>query len=240
MINEQNKKLILRRLIIEVVLFALLLLGDLLSKDLVMNRLGLRKNGQYILIDGVFAIYPCLNDGASFSVFSGKTGFLIALTTIMVMALIALAVVNLLKKPQSSLLLRWSLLLIISGGLGNLYDRVFCDGSVRDFIQYLFLDGLFEKLFDSSFGIGNIADIYLVLGVFLACGYIIFDYKEGDLGILKPKSKDKEGDGENQTTLPVKSEDNSDNGVEVNGESGQNGQDSVELNSENQDVKDGV
>ena len=82
------------------------------------------------------------------------------------------------------------MVLLISGGLGNLVDRIFCDGKVRDFIQYLFLDGIFEKLFNSSFGIGNVADIYLVLGVFLICAYIIFDYKEGDLGIFKFKKSE--------------------------------------------------
>ncbi|MDE6188710.1 MAG: signal peptidase II [Clostridia bacterium] len=197
MINNENKKIILKRLIIEFILFALLLLSDLLSKDIVMNRLGLSSNTQYKLIDGVFAIYPCFNDGASFSSFSGKTGFLIALTAIITAALIALAIFNLIRKPKSSLLFRWALILIIAGGLGNLYDRLFCGGTVRDFIQYVFLDDLFEKFFHSSFGIGNIADIYLVLGVFLMCGYIIFDYKEGDLGIIKPKSNNK--DGENST-----------------------------------------
>ena len=80
------------------------------------------------------------------------------------------------------------MLLIISGGAGNLYDRIFCDGEVRDFIQYMFLDKIWQPLFDSNFGVGNIADIYLVLGVFMICVYIVFDYKEGDLGIFKPKA----------------------------------------------------
>ncbi|MDE5990674.1 MAG: signal peptidase II [Clostridia bacterium] len=191
MIDNENKKIIIKRAIFELVILVLLLASDLLSKDLVMNRLGVSMYKKYTLIDGVFAIYPCLNDGASFSAFSGKTGFLIALTAIMTVAMIALAIFNLIKKPKTSMLFRWSLILIISGAIGNLYDRIFCDGTVRDFIQYLFLDNLFDKLFDSSFGIGNVADIYLVLGVFLMCGYIIFDYKEGDIGIIKPK-KDKE------------------------------------------------
>lgn len=187
MIGQEDKKVIIKRVLIELLLFAALLLGDLISKDLVMNRLGLQTYRQYVIVDRLFAIYPCLNDGASFSAFSGKTGFLIALTSILTLAMAALMIFNLLKKPRTSVLFRWSLLLILTGGVGNLYDRIFCDGKVRDFIQYLFLDDLFDKLFDSSFGIGNIADIYLVLGVFLLVGYIVFDYKEGDIGFFKPK-----------------------------------------------------
>ena len=213
MINSEDKKIIIKRVIVELIIFVLLLTSDLLSKDLVMNRLGLAMNRQYTLIDGVFAIYPCLNDGASFSAFSGMTGFLIALTSIMSVAMVALAIFNLIKKPKTSMLFRWALILIIAGALGNLYDRIFCDGKVRDFIQYLFLDGMFEKLFNTSFGIGNIADIYLVLGVFLMCGYIIFDYKEGDLGILKPKKvKD-----EIQQNDEIKPEDKIDDTIHENG-----------------------
>ncbi len=158
------------------------------------------------MIDGVFAIYPCFNDGASFSAFSGKTGFLIALTVILTIVLAAIVMLNALKRPKTSWFFRWSMLLLISGGLGNLIDRVFCDGVVRDFIQYLFLDGIFQKLFNTSFGVGNVADIYLVLGVFMICAYIVFDYKEGDLGILKDK-KARENTGADSTEdLPQSSE----------------------------------
>ena len=59
-INAENKKIIIKRAVVEFVLFALFLVSDLLSKDLVMNRLGLVKYKQYTIIEGVFAIYPCL------------------------------------------------------------------------------------------------------------------------------------------------------------------------------------
>ena len=190
MLKIQDKNAFLKRVLIDFLIFALLLASDLISKDVVMNRLGLDSYRSYVLIDGIFAIYPCFNDGASFSAFSGKTGFLIALTVILTIALAVIVILNAIKKPKTSWLFRWSMLLLISGGLGNLIDRVFCDGVVRDFIQYLFLDGIFEKLFNSSFGVGNVADIYLVLGVFMICAYIVFDYKEGDLGIVKFKKEE--------------------------------------------------
>lgn len=191
MIKIEDKSALIKRILIDFVIFALLLASDLISKDVVMNRLDLSSYTSYVIIDGIFAIYPCFNDGASFSFMSGKTGFLIALTAIMLIALCAIAILNTLKKPKTSWLFRWSMVLLISGGLGNLIDRIFCKGEVRDFIQYLFLDGIFEKLFNTSFGVGNVADIYLVLGVFLICFYIVFDYKEGDLGILNFKKSGK-------------------------------------------------
>lgn len=190
MLKIQDKNAFLKRVLIDFLIFALLLASDLISKDVVMNRLGLDSYRSYVLIDGIFAIYPCFNDGASFSAFSGKTGFLIALTVILTIVLAVIVLLNAIKKPKTSWLFRWSMLLLISGGLGNLIDRVFCDGVVRDFIQYLFLDGIFEKFFNTSFGVGNVADIYLVLGVFMICAYIVFDYKEGDLGIVKFKKEE--------------------------------------------------
>ncbi len=206
MLKIQDKSAVLKRILIDFLIFALLLASDLVSKDVVMNRLGLNSYQSYTLIDGVFAIYPCFNDGASFSAFSGKTGFLIALTVILTIVLAAIVMLNALKRPKTSWFFRWSMLLLISGGLGNLIDRVFCDGVVRDFIQYLFLDGIFQKLFNTSFGVGNVADIYLVLGVFMICAYIVFDYKEGDLGILKDK-KARENTGADSTEdLPQSSE----------------------------------
>ncbi|MDE6361846.1 MAG: signal peptidase II, partial [Clostridia bacterium] len=117
----------------------------------------------------------------------------------------AIVVLNALKRPKTSWLFRWSMLLLISGGLGNLVDRVFCDGVVRDFIQYLFLDGIFQKLFNTSFGVGNVADIYLVLGVFMICAYIVFDYKEGDLGILKIKKAQEKAVADSTDNLPANS-----------------------------------
>ncbi|MDE5654001.1 MAG: signal peptidase II [Clostridia bacterium] len=206
MLKIQDKNAVIKRTLIDFLIFALLLASDLISKDVVMNRLGLTSYSSYTLVDGLFAIYPCFNDGASFSVFSGKTGFLIALTVILMICLAVIAILNSLKRPKTSWLFRWSMLLLIAGGLGNLVDRVFCEGRVRDFIQYLFLDKLFEKLFNTSFGVGNVADIYLVLGVFLICAYIVFDYKEGDLGIWKSKKVEKVKVAENSNDNDIQSD----------------------------------
>lgn len=241
MLNEQNKTII-KRIVIELVIFALLLASDLVSKQLVLGGMGLQMYTQYIIVDGLFAIYPCTNDGASFSIFSGQTGFLIALTAILLVALCALMIFTIIKKPKISWLFRWSMLLIISGGAGNLYDRIFCDGEVRDFIQYMFLDKIWQPLFDSNFGVGNIADIYLVLGVFMICVYIVFDYKEGDLGIFKPKAPKNmrtdevpvEDASEGITDAPVEE---SIPGGESAEQSGEVCEDSESAGADNQEVK---
>ena len=94
MIEIKDKSAVIKRVLIDFLIFTLLLASDLISKDIVMNRLGLESYSSYVLIDGIFAIYPCFNDGASFSFMSGKTGFLIALTVIMLVALCALSLIH--------------------------------------------------------------------------------------------------------------------------------------------------
>jgi lipoprotein signal peptidase len=61
---------------------------------------------------------------------------------------------------------RFGLLLILSGGLGNLLDRILF-GSVRDFIYYPILNFY-----------GNLADILLVLGVLISLtASLLLQYK---------------------------------------------------------------
>ena len=124
MLKIQDKNAVLKRVLIDFLIFALLLASDLISKDVVMNRLGLSPYNSHVLVDGLFAIYPCFNDGASFSAFSGKTGFLIALTVILTIVLAAVEILNAIKRPKTSWLFRWSMLLLISGGLGNLVQSI--------------------------------------------------------------------------------------------------------------------
>ena len=74
--------------------------------------------------------------------------------------------------------------MILGGAIGNLYDRIFL-GYVRDFIDYTFLD----TFFGIDFAIGNIADIYLCVGVLVMIVYVIFVFKEDDFTFIKKKSK---------------------------------------------------
>ena len=79
------------------------------------------------------------------------------------------------SRPNTPHVFRFSMLLILGGAIGNLFDRL-AFGYVRDFICYDFL----YSMFDINFAVGNVADIYLVLGVFVLIIYIFFGYKEGD------------------------------------------------------------
>jgi signal peptidase II len=63
------------------------------------------------------------------------------------------------KTWKKNVLIFWGINLAISGGVGNLIDRIFNNGQVIDFIRLEFID----------FPIFNVADISIVVG----CGLII-------------------------------------------------------------------
>ena len=98
------------------------------------------------------------NTGAAFSSFTGKTAALAVVTAVA----LVLITVYFHKQPHKHSLMTVSYAMIIGGGLGNLYDRVF-QGYVTDFI----------RLFPFSF-IFNFADICVVIGAILLVAYYIF------------------------------------------------------------------
>lgn len=64
---------------------------------------------------------------------------------------------------------KFSLILIFSGGIGNLYDRIFFKG-VPDFLDF--------HIGEYHWFIFNIADIFITLGVIFMILFEIFDNKK--------------------------------------------------------------
>ncbi len=115
------------------------------------------------VIDNFFYLRYLENRGAAFSILQGKTIFLIVMTS-----LVSLAMLLVIIKYKDKFL-RVSLSLILSGALGNLYDRI-TKGSVTDFLDFHF--GSF------TFPTFNIADMFVVVGTILLAIDILFFYKE--------------------------------------------------------------
>ena len=165
------------------IMFAVAALAvDLVSKAAAFDILEDAPGGSIAIAEGVFSLTLARNYGASFGIFSGKTTLLSAITGIG----IALVLVFLVVRPKTPKIFRYSMLLIFSGGLGNLIDRL-AFGYVRDFIDYTFL----ETFFGIDFAIGNIADIFVMIAMGMLIAYMIFGYKEGDFskgGRLAPQA----------------------------------------------------
>ena len=164
-------------LVVEVVLFGVFLASDLLTKHYIMPYL--EANGPQVLIDKVLTLTPAYNDGAGFSMLSGKMGWLIAITVVGLVLILGFSVYTHLRldvKRKSVRFLAVVEVMMLAGGLGNLIDRIRL-GYVRDFIDYTVVETLFHR----SFAICNVADVWLTVGMILLIVYVIFFWRDANV-----------------------------------------------------------
>ena len=132
------------------------------------------------LLPGIVELKYIQNTGGGFSILTGHTWLLAALTVVL-MAVLAYLMV---KKVFTHPLAVWTLTLIIGGGLGNLIDRVRL-GYVVDMFNLQFM----------RYPVFNIADIFVVCG---AIGFAVYYLLLHDKLMKKEETKPEEtGDGGN-------------------------------------------
>ena len=159
--KEQTKKYALI-LGLQLIGVAVILAIDLITKHFVYGAHA--ENGSTtVAIKGVLEFTSAQNTGASFGFFEGSV---LALGIVSLIASIAIAVVMVMSVKLKNGLLATSLAFILGGALGNMVDRLFL-GYVRDFIHLPFM---------KFFGVFNIADNALTIGVVLIVIYLIFFY----------------------------------------------------------------
>lgn len=127
---------------------------DLWSKSAIFDWLDRQPDQQFPIIDGFLHLVMALNDGAAFGSFPGQRHLLIAVS---VLALIVILGVFLFSRTRQKLI-DISLGLFAAGVGGNLYDRIFNDGLVRDFIDVVYWPGRHWPAF-------NVADTMLCIAV---------------------------------------------------------------------------
>ena len=135
-----------------IIISIILLCIDQISKLLVVNLL--TKTESITIIKNFFYLTYINNDGAAFSILVGKRIFLILIAVLVIVMLIRYIKKNNIQNKLELV----SISLIIGGSLGNLMDRV-VRGYVIDFLDF--------KIFNYNFPIFNLADIFIVIGVFL-------------------------------------------------------------------------
>lgn len=128
---------------------------DLWSKQAVFDWLAGVEGQQITLIDGFLQFIPRLNKGAAFSIAEGQRVFLVAVSLAAFIVVTILFVFGHIRRR----LMQAALGLMNAGILGNLYDRMFNDGMVRDFID-VYVGTYHWPTF-------NVADSLLCIGVAL-------------------------------------------------------------------------
>jgi len=131
---------------------------DLWSKKAVFDRLP--KLGEFfVVIDGLLNFVHARNNGAAFGICAGQPFFLAAASIIAL--LFVLGYFYLWHTKQT--LVHVALGMLAAGICGNLYDRLFNEGAVRDFIDvYITISGR-ERRWHTF----NVADALLCIGVAL-------------------------------------------------------------------------
>ncbi|MBR7133603.1 MAG: signal peptidase II [Clostridia bacterium] len=147
----------------------IVLLLDQLTKAYVAAEFTLGQSAE--LINGFVELSYIHNRGAAWGIFNGNTFFLLAITAVTMIVCIIFLIKTGFKKP----LLFWAVSLVISGGLGNLIDRIFRNGNVIDFFHFEFWP---------QFPVFNVADCAIVIGAGLLLLYFVID------AITEYKNKD--------------------------------------------------
>ena len=160
-----------------VLVFALLLLVDMVTKivaDAYFSQDGAPE--RIALIKGSLELCIAYNRGISFSIGSNAPiGAKIALVAGTGVLFVVFAIVYF-KIDKRRSWLRWALVFIVAGGVGNLIDRVYYQvwdpasfpAGVRDMVRL--------KIFTFDFGVCNFADFFIVGGaIALMLSMLFFD-----------------------------------------------------------------
>lgn len=140
-----------------------LLVVDQWSKFWITANLPLGESMPFL--PGFVELLTVHNYGAAWSSFSGQRWFLIILTAI-IMAAVLIALVRIVRHPAGVA----AGFLILSGGVGNIIDR----------LRLGYVVDMFHFEFWPSYPVFNVADMCVVCGAILGAVYYLWVYEKYD------------------------------------------------------------
>ena len=147
MSNYLNKNFFIKLFIILVIFFL-----DRISKFYVISQS--EKNLSYDLFQSKFLNISLIwNEGIAFGLLSFEKDHFYNILTILILIVVILILFMIFRSEG---LKKYSLMMILGGALGNLYDRIFF-GAVPDFIDF--------HVGNFHWFIFNVSDIFITLGV---------------------------------------------------------------------------
>ena len=145
-----------------VIMCILLIAVDYITKFLAVEFMP--KDTTITVIPYLFDFRFLLNEGAAFGMLQNNRWIFMSATVIFLIA----GIFYFIRLKSNEKFLGYVIMLIVSGGIGNMVDRVFT-GKVVDFITFGFMD----------FPSFNVADCCVVIGCILWVLYILFDMLKG-------------------------------------------------------------
>lgn len=170
MMNKKKSKLLL----FDVFFLLLLVAADQYTKYIAVQRL--KNQPAYSIINGVLEFNYLENRGAAFGMLQNQKVFFVFVSVIF-LCVIAYVLV---KMPPEKKYNRIHVLLVMiaSGAIGNLIDRLRLD-YVVDFIYIVLI----------NFPIFNVADMYVTFSTALLIIQVLFVYKDNDFSFLSFNQK---------------------------------------------------
>ncbi len=166
--------------LISILVIALLVFLDRISKIAAVAAFGAGGTKEFLF--GLFQFRYTENTGAAFSSFADNKSILIVFTALVIILCLFL----LLTKKVKAKIPVVCLVMIVSGGIGNLIDRI-AKGYVVDFIEPLFM----------NFAVFNVADIFITCGaILLMCYEVATLIKEKQAGSSGEKEDGKAEDND--------------------------------------------
>lgn len=114
-------------------------------------------------IPGFIELTNIHNPGAAYGLLKGFTWLFIPLTIIFVVAVIVMLSKNIIKGQFG----RWTIVLVMAGGIGNCIDRII-NGYVVDMFHFVF------PVFGRDYPVFNVADMFISVCGVLFCIWLIF------------------------------------------------------------------
>jgi signal peptidase II len=130
------------------------LLVDLWTKKAVFAALRDQPDQSQTIIKGILTFRLALNDGAAFGIASGNRMFLVGVSTVALAIILGFFLFGAARQR----LVQFAMGLFAAGVCGNLWDRAFNGGRVRDFIDVVYWPGRHWHTF-------NLADAMLCVAV---------------------------------------------------------------------------
>ena len=162
-----------KRFLSGVILIVILTIIDRLTK--VWAAKTLPQGFDIVIIPRVLELHYIENTGAAFSILTGKIIFFLLITVIMCIFIVYVMIKTPAEKKFTPF---WfCLVFLLSGALGNFYDRLFYN-YVVDFIYFVLID----------FPVFNVADIYVTVSMALFVILILFYYNDEDLSRIFKRS----------------------------------------------------
>ena len=188
------------------IVFLVLLAADQITKAIAFAVMG--ENAPVtMVIPGFLGFNTVLNEGISFSIGEGGEWTQPIVIAITAVASIVIAVL-IFKIPKRRLLLRYALVLILAGAVGNLIDRIAMQ-AVRDFIYMNF------GFVDFS---NNVADLEITVGAVMLIICLLFVDEEAVFRPAPKESPAQEMKGEEPPAGGLKEEELPAEGGEVYGQ----------------------